>query len=199
MSSVYQLLTGDHSRIKEEGLAMLWSLFWTFLKLGFVSFGGGYAMLPVIEYEAAVHHWMSAQQYTEAVALAGMAPGPVAMNIAVYVGFTAAGWFGSLVASLGIILPSVMIMFLVATIFYRMYDNQWVQAALGGMKPAVIALVAYAAVNMAMHSEIVQGYSIRTYASIVIFALSLLGLVKFRMHPITVILLSGIVGIAIYA
>ncbi|MCG7408523.1 chromate transporter [Paenibacillus sp. ACRRX] len=178
---------------------MLWSLFWTFLKLGFVSFGGGYAMLPVIEYEAAVHHWMSAQQYTEAVALAGMAPGPVAMNIAVYVGFTAAGLPGSLVASLGIILPSVMIMFLVATIFYRMYDNQWVQAALGGMKPAVIALVAYAAVNMAMHSEILQGYSIRTYASIVIFALSLLGLVKFRMHPITVILLSGIVGIAIYA
>ncbi|MBN3524782.1 chromate transporter [Paenibacillus apiarius] len=177
---------------------MLWDLFWTFFKLGFVSFGGGYAMLPVIEHEALSHQWLTGQQYTEAVALAGMAPGPIAMNSAVYVGYMAAGWAGSLITSLGIVLPSTLIMFLVATIFYRVYDNHWVQAALDGMKPAVIALIAYAAVNMTMHSDFASGWNWRFLLPVSIFVCAILALMKLRMHPIAVILLSGIAGIIVY-
>ncbi|MCM3342828.1 chromate transporter [Paenibacillus sp. MER TA 81-3] len=177
---------------------MLWDLFWTFFKLGFVSFGGGYAMLPVIEHEALSHQWLTGQQYTEAVALAGMAPGPIAMNSAVYVGYMAAGWAGSLITALGIILPSAIIMFLVATIFYRVYDNHWVQSALDGMKPAVIALIAYAAVNMTMHSDFTSGWNWGLLLPVIIFVCAMLALMKLRMHPIVVILLSGIAGIIVY-
>lgn len=177
---------------------MLWDLFWTFFKLGFVSFGGGYAMLPVIEHEALSHQWLTGQQYTEAVALAGMAPGPIAMNSAVYVGYMAAGWAGSLITALGIILPSALIMFLVATIFYRVYDNHWVQSALDGMKPAVIALIAYAAVNMTMHSDFTFGWNWGLLLPVSIFVCAMLALMKLRMHPIVVILLSGIAGIIVY-
>ena len=178
---------------------VLWELFWTFFKLGFISFGGGYAMLPIIEHEALTHMWLTPQQYTEAVTLAGMAPGPVAMNSAVYVGYAAQGIPGVLAASLGIVLPSAIIMLLVATIFYKMYDNHWVQAALDGMKPAVVALIAYAAVNMTMNAGLLIGWSNSTYISIGIFALALLALVKFRIHPIAVILISGIAGMILYA
>lgn len=176
---------------------MLWELFWTFFKLGFISFGGGYAMLPVIEHEALSHHWMTAEQYTEAIALAGMAPGPIAMNSAVYVGYTASGWIGSIVASLGVVMPSAIIMLLIATIFYRVYDNHWVQSALDGMKPALVALIAYAAVNMAMHSGLAT-WTASSLLPVAIFACALLTLMKLKLHPIAVILLSGIAGIVIY-
>lgn len=178
---------------------MLLELFWTFFKIGFMSFGGGYAMLPVIEHAALKEGWMSAQQYTEAIALAGMAPGPVAMNIAVYVGYSAGGPAGSLIASLGIVFPSAIIMFLVATVFYRVYDNQWVQAALNGMKPAVIALIAYAAYTMTVQSGFIAGLSVSTFASIAIFIAALIAMIRFRVHPLAMILVSGMVGILIYA
>ncbi|MEI0739306.1 chromate transporter [Paenibacillus sp. JTLBN-2024] len=178
---------------------MLLELLWTFFKIGFMSFGGGYAMLPVIEHAALKEGWMTAEQYTEAIAIAGMAPGPVAMNSAVYVGYAAGGWIGSLVASLGIVLPSVIVMFLVATVFYRVYDNQWIQAALNGMKPAVIALIAYAAYTMTIHSGFITGFSFSTFASIAIFIAALTAMIRFRVHPLAMIIVSGIVGIVIYA
>ncbi|UHA74889.1 chromate transporter [Paenibacillus sp. 481] len=177
---------------------MLWDLFWTFLKLGFVSFGGGYAMLPVIEHEAIGQGWMNAEQYADAIALAGMAPGSIAMNSAIYVGYATAGVWGSVVSTIGIVIPSVFTMFMVATLFYRMYHNDWVQSALDGMKPAVIALIAYAAVSMVTHSGLIQGWSIGTLFAAGVFICALLALLRFRLHPIAVILLSGIAGIIIY-
>ncbi|WP_028594682.1 chromate transporter [Paenibacillus assamensis] len=177
---------------------MIWDLFWTFFKLGFVSFGGGYAMIPLIEHEVLQHNWMTATEFTDAVTLAGMAPGSVAMNSAVYVGYAASGWIGSTAASIGIVLPSIILMFLVATLFYRMYHNHWVQAALDGMKPAVMALIAYAAFNMAVHSGLLNGYARYTWFSIVIFAVMLFALIRWKLHPIAVILISGIAGIILY-
>ncbi|MCM3746209.1 chromate transporter [Paenibacillus pasadenensis] len=178
---------------------MLMNLFWTFFKIGFMSFGGGYAMLPVVGQAVMDNNWMSPQQYTEAIALAGMAPGPVAMNAAVYVGYSTAGLPGSLVASLGMVLPSAIIIFLVATVFYRMYDNHWVQATLNGMKPAVIALIAYAAYTMTINSNIKAAATVSTFASVAIFIAALAAMIKFRVHPLAIILGSGIVGIWIYA
>lgn len=178
---------------------MLMNLFWTFFKIGFMSFGGGYAMLPVVGQAVMDNNWMSPQQYTEAIALAGMAPGPVAMNAAVYVGYSTAGLPGSLVASLGMVLPSAIIIFLVATVFYRMYDNHWVQATLNGMKPAVIALIAYAAYTMTINSNIKAAVTLSTFASVAIFIAALAAMIKFRVHPLAIILGSGIVGIWIYA
>lgn len=177
---------------------MLWDLFWTFFKLGFVSFGGGYAMLPVIEHEVLSHQWLTASQYTEAVALAGMAPGPIAMNSAVYVGYTAAGWPGSLMAAFGIALPSAIIMFAVATFFYRVYDNHWVQSALDGMKPAVVALIALAAVNMTRGAGYLDGWTVSSAWPVILFIAALFALIRLRLHPITVIILSGIAGMVIY-
>ncbi|SDT41302.1 chromate transporter [Paenibacillaceae bacterium GAS479] len=178
---------------------MLMNLFWTFFKIGFMSFGGGYAMLPVIGQATLTNGWMDAQEYSEAIAIAGMAPGPVAMNAAVYVGYSTAGWPGSIFASLGMILPSAIIIFLVATFFYRMYDNHWVQATLGGMKPAVIALIAYAAYTMTINSNFKLAASVSTFASVAIFVAALVAMIKFRVHPLAIILGSGIVGIWIYA
>ncbi|GKU76106.1 chromate transporter [Paenibacillus sp. L3-i20] len=180
---------------------MLIDLFLTFLMVGLVSFGGGYAMIPVIQEEALHrHHWMNAEQLSDIVAVAGMSPGPIATNIAVAIGFQTAGPLGAITASFAMILPSLAIIVLVGKFFSRFRENELVKSSFLGLRPTIAGMIAYAAIVFAQNSGLntTITFSWFTWSQIVIFAGSLVALVFLRKHPFSVIVISGLVGIALY-
>lgn len=120
----------------------MWQLFWTFLKIGAFSFGGGYAMIPLIEREVIVRHkWIARTDFLDMMILAQSSPGPIALNTAVFIGYKTRGLGGALAAMLGIIIPSFTMILLIALLFADIRYNPWVDAAFKGMRPAVVALI----------------------------------------------------------
>ena len=128
---------------------MLWDLFTTFFRIGLVSFGGGYAIIPMIELEVVRHDWMTTQQLTDIIAIAGMSPGPIATNTAVFIGFQIGGFIGAATAVIAITLPSIFIVFLIASSFYKINKLPIVQSAFYGLRPIITALIIYAAFSFA--------------------------------------------------
>jgi chromate transporter len=177
---------------------VLFSLFWLFFKVGLISFGGGYAVLSVIEHEVAANHWMTAHDYAEAVALAGMSPGPIATNIAALIGYRTTGFGGAAIAVAGMILPSMIVVVALALFLYRATNRKWMDAVLYGLKPMVCALILYAAVRVGLNGQPVPGFNGHTMASVAIFTFAIIATVKFHMHPFIVLSLSALLGIAIF-
>jgi chromate transporter len=177
---------------------LIWELFWTFLKIGFISFGGGYAMIPVIQHEAIAHRWMTDAQYAEGVALAGMSPGPIATNIAIFVGYHTAGIMGSIFAAIGMILPSVIAIVLLSFVFYKLAGNKDFKSALYGLRPIIAALILFAVFRLAILNPHVSGWSWSTLVAALFFITAFIAMYRFKMHPFAIILLSGLVGIAVY-
>src|SRR5690606_2920713 len=129
------------------GRIMLLELFLAFLKIGSVSFGGGYAVIPLIQYEIESRGWLTGNEFQETVALAGMAPGPIATNSATLVGFKTAGMAGAIVTTLGMLLPSLIAVILLALLFSRQSRSRWFRSTLYGLRPVVTGLIAYAAIH----------------------------------------------------
>lgn len=178
---------------------MVWmELFWTFLKIGFVSFGGGYAMIPVIEREVSSHGWMTTQQFTNVIAVAGMSPGPIGTNSAIFVGYQTAGLGGAIAAMIGMVLPSLIIVIGVATFFYRIHGNRWVKYAFYGLRPIITGLIIYGAIRFGISNGVIAAVSPGMLIAVAIFAASLFALLRLKLHPFYVIVLSGLVGTAIY-
>ena len=122
----------------------------SFLKIGAFTFGGGYAMIPIIQYEVVNRRkWLSEQEFVELLTIAQAAPGPISLNTAVFVGYKCKSYKGALAAILGVVLPSFVIILLVAMFFHTMRDNRWVDAAFRGMRPAVVALIVAPIVGLA--------------------------------------------------
>lgn len=122
----------------------------SFLKIGAFTFGGGYAMIPIIQYEVVNRRkWLSEQEFVELLTIAQAAPGPISLNTAVFVGYKCKGYKGALAAILGVVLPSFVTILLVAMFFHTMRDNRWVDAAFRGMRPAVVALIVAPIVGLA--------------------------------------------------
>lgn len=125
------------------------TLFLTFFKIGLFTIGGGYAMIPLIRTEVIDRHgWMTLDQFTEFVGIAESTPGPFAINISTFCGMTTAGLSGSICATLGVVLPSVIIILLIAAAAKRILSHWSVQAALKGAKPVVVGLIGAAAVTL---------------------------------------------------
>ncbi|MBR3892608.1 MAG: chromate transporter [Alistipes sp.] len=120
----------------------LFNIFWSFLKIGAFTFGGGYAMIPLIQHEV-IHNrrWLSEREFVDLLTLAQAAPGPIALNTAVFVGYKERKYLGALAAVLGVVVPSFVIILLVAIFFNNIRQNPWVDAAFRGMRPAVVALI----------------------------------------------------------
>ena len=127
----------------DESKASLWQLMFVFLKIGAFTIGGGYAMVPLIEREV-VHRrkWLTEEDFVELLAIAQAAPGVLAMNVAVFVGYRTRGYKGVVSAALGSILPSFVIILAIATVFTRFRENEVVEQVFKGMRPAVVALIA---------------------------------------------------------
>lgn len=179
---------------------MLIQLFAMFFLVGLVSFGGGYAMIPLIQEEILNrHHWMAAGQLADIVAVAGMSPGPIATNIAVAVGYQEAGWLGAAMAALAVVLPSFALILAAGKLFFKYRDNRRVAAAFYGLRAVVVGLIAYAAVSFARHAGMLTATpDWQTWCQLAIFVGSLFALIYLHKHPFVVILLSGLVGIALY-
>ena len=166
---------------------ILLKLYITFFKIGLFTFGGGYAMLPLIQQEMIQHGWLTAEQFMDIVAVSQMTPGAIAINNATFIGFKLAGVPGVLATTLGVISPSLMIVLIIAAIFNKFADNKFVQRAWSGIRPAVVGLILAAVFSLG--KKAVTGVKEIIIALIVLFLL-----VKLDLHPIIVIVLSGFLG-----
>lgn len=180
--------------------SVLLELFKTFFMIGLVSFGGGYAMIPFFQGEVVERHgWMTAQELSDTIAVAGMAPGPFATNSAIFIGYHEAGIVGAIIAALGMTLPPFIIIFAVGAIFYKIHHHTLVQSVLYGLRAVVTGLIIYAAFIFALHNGLIGSISWQTAGLAAIYLASLIALIRFRMHPVAIIVLSGLVGVAIYS
>ena len=155
-------------------------LLWVYLKIGMFGFGGGYAMLSLIQHEIVdIHHWLTPQQFTDVVAISQMTPGPIGINSATYVGYavTQSVW-GAVLATVAVCLPSFILVLLISYFFAKCKDNKYIKAAMSGLLPMSVALIASAALLM-MNRE-----NFMDYKSIGIFAAAFLVTWKWNLHPV---------------
>jgi Chromate transporter. len=171
---------------------ILLRLFYSFFKIGAFSFGGGYAVLAFIQKEIVnLNHWLLPSEFVDVVAISQITPGPIAINAATFVGYKVAGYPGSAVATLGVTLPSFLIIIVIARFFIRFQENHYVKAAFDFIRPATIGLIAAAAVTTAQASIV----DIKS-ALIGIFIFILLYYMK--LDTILAIALSAILGLLLY-
>ena len=131
-------------------MSRLFEIFWSFLKIGAFTFGGGYAMIPLIQHEVIARRgWIAERDFGDLLTLAQSAPGPIALNTAVFVGYRVRGFAGALAAVFGVIVPSFVIILAVAIFFNDVRDNRVVDAAFRGMRPAVVALIVAPIIGLA--------------------------------------------------
>lgn len=171
-------------------------LLYVFLKIGLMGFGGGYAMLSMIQFETVDHFgWLTLMEYSDMLAISQMTPGPVSINMATYVGYTLAGLPGAVVATVSLCLPSVALMFLVIRFLMGNKDNKYVQYAMAGLRPILGGLILAAAL-MLFNRESFADFGIGNYnISVLIFIASFVALYYFKVNPILLIVLSGVIGV----
>lgn len=173
-------------------MSILIDLFVIFFKIGLFSFGGGYAMLPLIMQEVVTNnHWLDAKEFADLVAISQATPGPIAINGATYIGYKMGGLPGSIASTLGVIMPSIIIMLVITKFFIKFKDNRYVEDAFSVLRPATVGLVAAAAVLVGAGSFI-------DYKSVLIFAGTFIASYKFEMDPILLTVIAGILGLIIY-
>lgn len=179
---------------------MAWELFATFFIIGLVSFGGGYAMIPLIQEEAVLRHdWLTAQQFTDVVAIAGMSPGPIATNTAIVIGYRQMGVGGALASAAGIILPSLLIIIVLSTVLHRIRKYRSVESAFYGLRAVVTGLIVYAAIVFAINNRLFAGFDWQTVSLLLIYFCSLAAFVKLRIHPVFVLAASGAAGVLLFS
>ncbi len=175
-------------------------LFLTFFKIGAFTFGGGYAMLPLIQEEVIAHNWLKQSDLIDFIAVSESTPGPFAINLATYIGTELGGIFGAICATLGVALPSFIVILLVANAYEKFKTSKTVKGCMSGLKPAVVGLIGSAALTMASAVFIPTGFTTAIftdpflYISIVLFGASVVMAFK-KVHPIIIICLSAAVGI----
>ena len=173
-------------------------LFYTFFKIGLFGFGGGYAMLSMIQGEVVTRYgWLTSQEFTDIVAISQMTPGPIGINSATYVGFTATGsvW-GSIIATLAVVLPSFILMLAISKFFLKYQKHPVVEAVFSGLRPAVVGLLASAALVL-MNTENFSSPKEDMYSFIIsclIFLVAFVGTRKYKINPILMIVACGIAG-----
>lgn len=181
---------------------ILLELFITFFKIGLFTFGGGYAMIPLIQSEVLGKKWLAGEELINFIAVSESTPGPFAINIATYVGSEKGGFFGAMLATLGVVMPSFIIILIVARFYFKFKTNKYIAGAMTGLRPAAIALIMSAVVSMALAVFFPQGFAWSVFASYefitsaVIFGIMLvLILCVKKIHPILLICLSAALGI----
>lgn len=177
-----------------------WELFFTFLKIGAFTFGGGYAMLPMIQSEIRAHSWLDETRLIDFIAVSESTPGPFAINISTYVGMETAGLLGAFCATLGVVLPSFVIIYLVAKCYEKFRESSVVKGCMTGLKPAVVGLIAAALITTGKPVFFPNGVSAAVFTSAnfivsaAIFLLMLLLSLK-KLSPVIIILISAGLGI----
>ena len=171
-------------------------LFLTFLKIGAFTFGGGYAMLPLIQEEVLGHRWMGMEELVNFMAVSESTPGPLAVNLSTYVGAETAGLGGALCATAGVVLPSFVIILLVAKCFEAFQNNGIVKGCMNGLRPAVVGMIASAVLSVAASVFPRTAGLPELLAAGVLLALVFFAQWK-KVHPILIILCCAGMGVAL--
>ena len=174
-----------------------WILFVTMLKIGAFTFGGGYAMIALLENEfVSKKQWLNKDEFLDMTAIAESTPGPIAINAATYIGYKQAGFVGSLLATFGIIIPSFVIIFIISLFFNAFLSLKYVEYAFKGIQVCVIYLIASAGIKML--KEMKKNLLNFIILSATLFFMILFSLFAVNFSTIYFILLSGTVGLAVY-
>ena len=162
-------------------------LFLSFFQISLFSFGGGYAALPLIQGQVVnVHHWLSMTEFTDLITISQMTPGPIAINAATFVGMKLTGMPGAVVATLGYITPSCIIVTIIAKLYLKYREMDMLQGILGGIRPAVVALIGSAGISI-----------LQTAFWVGIFVVCVILLRKVKMNPIWVMVLAGVMKVLV--
>ena len=186
-------------------MLILLKLFYEFFLIGLFTFGGGYAMIPLIKDVAINNGWLSEEAFVNFLAVCESTPGPIAINMATYIGATQYGFIGGVVATLGVVLPSFIIILLVASLLKRFIKNKYVQFFLKGVKPVVLGLIL--STGLVLLAKVIGYSSLQSFsldlASIICFAI-ILGIYllskfvfKKKVGNILLICISAVVGILV--
>lgn len=182
----------------------LLSLFFVFLRIDLVGFGGGYAMLPLIFQSVQEFGMMSSAEFADLVALSQISPGPIAINAATYVGYNTSGFLGALVATMGIVIPSFILIYLTAHFLDKFKNSVAIESAFTGIRPTSIGLIGAAIIYigesslfrdvLSIDNIIRMGYDYIEPIGIVIFIIAIIAGGKFKINPIIITLLGGVAG-----
>ena len=180
------------------------SLFLEFFKIGLFSFGGAFGMLPLIEEVVVSHRWLSSNDFYSFVGICESTPGPIAVNIATYVGSIQGGFLGSIVATLGVILLSFILILLIASVLKKFIENRFVKYFLQGVEPVIIALILSTGIFLLMNEVGIEMKHVHFEKASFMILMILLGcsmiykrVFKRKISSITLILLSSIIGIIV--
>lgn len=185
-------------------------LFYTFFKIGLFSFGGGYGMLSVIQGEVvAEHEWLTASEFTDIVAVSQMTPGPIGINSATYVGYSAVlnatgseelAFLGSLVASFAVMLPSIILMLIVSRYFMKYSKHPMVENIFKVLRPAVVGLIASAALLLMTEENFGSPTEtpLQFCVSVALFIAAFVAMKFYKVSPILILVLAGIFGGVFY-
>jgi len=175
-----------------QTLKNIGELFWTFFKIGAFTFGGGYAMIPLIHREAVEKHpWITSDDMMNMIAIAESTPGALAVNSATFVGCRVAGFWGALFATIGVVLPSLAIICVISLFYLQFLANKWVAWAFEGVRCAVVLLMVNAVVKLAKGGRLTAFHVVLSIAAFLAAAFT-------KFDTILIILISGIIGV-IYA
>ena len=187
---------------------ILLELFLAFLKIGMFTFGGGYAMISLIRDDCLAHGWLTEGELLNFIAVAESTPGPIAVNMATFVGSSQGGFLGAMLATLGVVLPSFVIILLVATLLSHLLKYAGVKAVLGGIRPAIVGMILATAVTTALSVFASLGAASKEvtveWKSIAVFALICVAWYAWKKwkkappSPILLILFSGILGVIFF-
>lgn len=171
---------------------ILLQLFWSFFKVGLFSFGGGYGMLPLIQQEIIlVQHWLTQEQFMDIVAISQITPGPIAVNSATFVGYRVAGTAGSAIATLGVVLPSFLVVTCLTVLIAKYGQLELGERILSGLRPVAVALIAYAAISLGRTALV----DLKSW----LIGIGVFLAVKFtKLHPILIIALSALAGAVVF-
>ena len=180
---------------------ILLQLFWSFLQIGAFSFGGGYAAVPLIQSQIVDQHaWLAMSEFTDLITISQMTPGPIAINAATFVGIKIAGIPGALAATFGCILPSCIIVTLIARLYLKYRSLDLLQGVLASLRPAGVARIAAAGISSLISAFWGSGAVIRlastNWVLVVIFGISVFLLQKGKMNAIAVMVLAGVLKLA---
>ncbi|GIN90486.1 chromate transporter [Siminovitchia terrae] len=177
--------------MKANNKHLLLQLFWTFMKISPVTFGGGFVMMPLMKKEVVdKKKWIQDKEIIDSFALAQSAPGSVAVNSAAFVGYRISGVKGALAATIGMMIPTFLIVIILSLLFLTVRNSDYVEAAFKGIRPAVVALIVYAAITTVRSS-------IPDKSTLALMIIAVILLIFFHMHPVLLIAVGILSGIAI--
>ena len=185
----------------------LLSIFWMFFKIGLFTFGGGYAMIPLIEQEVVGGGYIESQLLYDFIGIAESTPGPIAINMATFIGTHELGLLGAAAATIGVALPSFIIILLIASLGGKFLNSRIVNEAFKGLKPAVIGLILSVSIVLIIRgvlpnielSKLIFDFTQFNYRNLIILIIVFLfAFIRKKTSPIQIILLSAILGIGIY-